>query len=66
MKAKIGPRSDFGGAIEELANALNLLASALLAGEQGQPIRDEVTKCAARAVKLANAEKVKDRRSAVS
>jgi len=54
MKAKNDSRSDFVGAIEELANALNLLASALLGGEQGQPIRDEVTKCTARAVKLAN------------
>ena len=46
--------SDLGGAIAELANAINLLSAALLGGPQGQPIRDAVTKCAARAVKLAN------------
>jgi len=46
--------SNLGGAIAELANAINLLSAALLGGAQGQPIRDAVTECAARAVKLAN------------
>jgi hypothetical protein len=56
MKKGKGSGSDCVGAITELANAINLLATALLGGAQGKPIRDEVTKCAARAVKLANGE----------
>jgi hypothetical protein len=56
MEKGNGSGPDIVGAIMELANATNLLAASLLGGVEGKPIRDEVTRCAARAVELAKGE----------